>query len=160
MTLLCVVYSLRRTTAIAVYIVWNFDAGNVFLPCCERVLQVLSTNLLLLNSEVFIWSLMCRVFGNDFNRSALFYQSAVSLLVVQAFLECWPWSWESVKAGQGVLGVCMCVHFSFLNPKPNRIDFWNHCPCLFSPSVQVTESWRFCFLCSDLAVHLYSVFYK
>lgn len=117
-----------------------------FLPCCERVLQVLSTNLMLLNSEVFIWSPTCRVSGNDLNRSTLFYLSAASLLVVQAFLKCWPWGWENARAGHGVLGVCVCVHFSLFNPKPNIVDFWNHCPRLFSPSVHIIESWRFCFL--------------
>lgn len=134
----------------------NLDAGNMFLPCCERVLQVVSTNLLLLNSEVFMWPLIWSVFGSDLNWSTLFYLSMASepsLRALQASLGYWPWSWENVKAGHGVRlgGVCMCVHFSLLNPKPNIIDFWNHCPCLFSPSVQIIESWRYFFLIQQLS---------
>lgn len=85
---------------------------------------------------------MCRVFGSDLNLSTLSYLSggfcAASLLILPGIL--------SLKLGehqgwaQGLGGVCMCVHFSLLNPKPNMIDFWNHCLCLFSPSVQIIES--------------------
>lgn len=64
-----------------------------------------------------MWSLMCRVFGNDLNRSTLFYLSAASFpgcpglpgTLTLKVGECLGWAW-------GLGSVSVCALFS-LKPK-------------------------------------------
>lgn len=103
----------------------------MFLPYCERVLQVVSANHLLLNSEVFIWPFMWRVLWKRFQPSQLSFicQRDGNLLspASSSFLDVTTEVGERQGWASNGGSVCMCVRFSLLNPipRPNRTDFWN-----------------------------------
>lgn len=148
-----IVYSYIKTTIPPFYIL-SLDAGNMcfFLIVKGCLLQVVSAKPYAFELWGIYMAFMWRVLWKWLQPSqlSLICHRVLSLLtpLVQTFPGCQHWGGRVSRLGMEWGGsVCMCVSFSLFsqNSKAKYNWFlessWKNCPCLFSPPVQIIESW-------------------